>query len=222
MFQPARPSDRWSSVANCRATSKGSLNVVLMVPVRPRRSVTAASAPSTVKVSGRPTTSRSWMRPRCSRSRRPSARKKKSNRPRSAVRARCTNESNSIWLPDSGSDHTVVLLTPGKVRGEVNRLAVLAFSTRSSDAPALGDQLVGAQPVGVPVRDGGDDEFVGVRDALQRLQLLGDLIGVTDELRCGAVLHHARAARRSAVRRCRDPGRERRRRPARIEYTQWP
>jgi hypothetical protein len=34
--------------------------------------------------------------------------------PRSAVRAMCTNESNSIWLPDSGSDHTVVLLTPGK------------------------------------------------------------------------------------------------------------
>jgi len=35
MFHPARPSDRWSSVANCRATSKGSLNVVLMVPVSP-------------------------------------------------------------------------------------------------------------------------------------------------------------------------------------------
>ena len=29
-------------------------------------------------------------------------------------RARCTNESNSIWLPESGSDQTVVLLTPGK------------------------------------------------------------------------------------------------------------
>ena len=41
MFQPARPSDRWSSVANCLATSNGSLNVVLMVPARPSRSVTA-------------------------------------------------------------------------------------------------------------------------------------------------------------------------------------
>ena len=42
MFQPARPSDSWSSVANCLATSKGSLNVVLIVPVNPSRSVTAA------------------------------------------------------------------------------------------------------------------------------------------------------------------------------------
>ena len=35
------------------------LKVVLMVPVSPIRSVTPASAASTVKVSGRPTTSRS-------------------------------------------------------------------------------------------------------------------------------------------------------------------
>ena len=59
MFQPARPSDNWSRVANCLATSKGSLKVVLIVPVRPSRSVTAANAASTVNVSGRPTTSRS-------------------------------------------------------------------------------------------------------------------------------------------------------------------
>ena len=54
------------------------------------------------------------MRPRCSRRRRPSARKKKSNLPRSAVWARCTNDAKSVWLPDVGSLHTVVLLTPGK------------------------------------------------------------------------------------------------------------
>ena len=34
-FQAARPPDRWSSVANCRATSYGSLKVELIVPVRP-------------------------------------------------------------------------------------------------------------------------------------------------------------------------------------------
>ena len=29
-------------------------------------------------------------------------------------RAKWTNEANSMWLPDLGSLHTVVLLTPGK------------------------------------------------------------------------------------------------------------
>jgi hypothetical protein len=38
----------------------------------------------------------------------------KSNLPRSAVRAKCTNDPKSMWLPDAGSLHTVVLLTPGK------------------------------------------------------------------------------------------------------------
>ena len=33
---------------------------------------------------------------------------------RSAVWAKCANELNSMWLPDRGSLHTVVLLTPGK------------------------------------------------------------------------------------------------------------
>jgi hypothetical protein len=44
----------------------------------------------------------------------PSARKKKSNFARSAVRARCSKEAKSMWLPASGSLHTVVLFTPGK------------------------------------------------------------------------------------------------------------
>lgn len=85
-----------------------------MVPVRPKRSVTAARAASTVKVSGRPTTSKSYISPPCSRSRSPSARKRKSNLARSAVCAKWTNESKSMWLPAAGSLHTVVLLTPGK------------------------------------------------------------------------------------------------------------
>src|SRR5690242_1658713 len=54
------------------------------------------------------------MWPPCSRSRRPSARNRKSNFARSAVRAKCAKELNSMWLPASGSLHTVVLLTPGK------------------------------------------------------------------------------------------------------------
>lgn len=113
-FQAARPSLRWSRVASRRASSYGSLKVALTVAARPSRSVTAARALSTVRDSGRPTTSRSWMRPLCSRSRSPSARKKKSNLPRSAVRARCSKEENSIWLFERGSLQTVVLFTPGK------------------------------------------------------------------------------------------------------------
>ena len=49
-----------------------------------------------------------------------------------------------------------------------------------------------SQPVGMAVRNGGDDQLVGVGDALQRLELMGDLIGISDELRCGAVLHDCR------------------------------
>jgi hypothetical protein len=41
------PPERWSRLANWRATSYGSLNVELMVPARPRWSVTAASAART-------------------------------------------------------------------------------------------------------------------------------------------------------------------------------
>src|SRR5690348_769447 len=54
------------------------------------------------------------MSPFCSRSRSPSARNKKSNLARSAVRAKCAKELNSMWLPAAGSLHTVVLLTPGE------------------------------------------------------------------------------------------------------------
>src|ERR1700728_1361910 len=54
------------------------------------------------------------MRPFCSRNRSPSARNRKSNLARSAVRAKWANELNSMWLPDLGSLHTVVLFTPGK------------------------------------------------------------------------------------------------------------
>src|SRR5580693_9619186 len=46
----------------------------------------------------------------------------KSNLPRSAVWAKRANESNSMWLPAAGSLHTVVLFTPGEVRGQVNLL----------------------------------------------------------------------------------------------------
>src|SRR6476660_4212257 len=140
------------------------------------------------------------MRPRCSRSRSPSARKKKSNSPRSAVCARCTKESNSIWLPDSGSDHTVVLLTPGKWAARWIGLwsfpcltAMVLLSSAPSRcaviAPPLGQQLVAAQPVRMAVRDGRDDQLVGLGHALQGLQHRRDFIGVTDELCCGTVLY---------------------------------
>ena len=44
MFQPTRPSLRWSSEANCRARLYGSLYVVEEVPMTPIRSVAAADA----------------------------------------------------------------------------------------------------------------------------------------------------------------------------------
>ena len=110
-------------MANWRASSKGSLNVVFSVAARPIRSVTAASAASTVSESGRPTTSRSKIRPRCSRRRRPSARKKKSNLPRSAVWARCTNEAKSVWLPDVGIAPDRRVVDAREVGGEVDLLA---------------------------------------------------------------------------------------------------
>ena len=130
MFHAARPPERWSSDANCRATSHGSLNVVLMVPARPRCVVAAARVFRMVKVSGRPITSRSKMRPCCSRSRRPSARNRKSNSPRSAVLARCTNDSTSMWLSERGSLHTVVLLTPGKCAPRWTCLGWVRFDGR--------------------------------------------------------------------------------------------
>ncbi len=44
MFQPARPPEMWSRLANARARLYGSLNVVEAVAIRPSRSVTPAIA----------------------------------------------------------------------------------------------------------------------------------------------------------------------------------
>ena len=71
------------------------------------------------------------------------------------------------------------------------------------------------------VGDGRDDQLVGAGDPLQRLQPVGDLVGVTDELRCGAVLYHRQLLLRQrldfvGIRVGTAPS------PARIEYTQWP
>src|ERR1035441_4800846 len=52
----------------------------------------------------------------------------KSNLARSAVRARWANELNSIWLPERGSLHTVVLFTPGKCAARWICLSVLLRS----------------------------------------------------------------------------------------------
>ena len=106
-----------------------------MVPDSPIRSVTAARAASTVKVSGRPTTSRSWIWPRCSRRRSPSARKKKSNLARSAVWASCTKEENSMWLPGLGVAPHGGVVDAGEVHGQMDLLA--GRSSRSSGSPAV-------------------------------------------------------------------------------------
>src|SRR6202034_2044273 len=69
------------------------------------------------------------MRPFCSRNRSPSARNRKSNLARSAVRAKWANELNSMWLPDRGSLHTVVLFTPGKCAARCTCLSGLVMVT---------------------------------------------------------------------------------------------
>src|SRR3954462_4594974 len=90
------------------------------------------------------------MDPFCSRNRSPSARKRKSNFPRSAVCAKWTNELNSMWLPAAGSLHTVVLLTPGKCAARCTCLVMTALSdggvavggAREAEQPAQGARLV--------------------------------------------------------------------------------
>src|SRR5688572_2207474 len=78
------------------------------------------------------------MRPFCSRSRSPSARKRKSNFARSAVRAKCTNEENSMWLPAAGSLHTVVLLTPGKCAARWICLRGIGGASSGAERVAVG------------------------------------------------------------------------------------
>src|SRR5215213_4450608 len=90
------------------------------------------------------------MSPFCSRRRSPSARNRKSNFARSAVRAKCANEENSMWLPAAGSLQTVVLLTPGKwaarwicLRGmEAPSGGVAVRGTGESEQPPQGVGLV--------------------------------------------------------------------------------
>ena len=48
--------------------------------------------------------------------------------------------------------------------------------------PFLGEQLVRADPVGVIVGDGGDDQLVGVGGVPELLELVGDLARGADEL----------------------------------------
>ena len=71
------------------------------------------------------------------------------------------------------------------------------------------------------VCDGGDDEFVGVGDALQRFEFVGHLVGIADELRCGAVLHQLSCSSDSGAT-ASGSGYGMAPSPARIEYTQWP
>src|SRR5918998_5680678 len=78
------------------------------------------------------------MSPFCSRRRSPSARNRKSNFARSAVRAKCTNEENSMWLPAAGSLHTVVLLTPGKCAARWICLRARVMARPSGGGVAVG------------------------------------------------------------------------------------
>ena len=67
-----------------------------------------------LRVRAGPATSRACGRPRCSRSRSPSPRKKAANSPRSAVWAMRRNDSKSVCEPDSADFQMVPELTPWK------------------------------------------------------------------------------------------------------------
>src|SRR5919202_326748 len=83
------------------------------------------------------------MAPFCSRSRRPSARNRKSNFPRSAACAKRAKEENSMWLPAAGSLQTVVLLTPGKCAA---RWICLGMAGSSDGGVAVGGAAQAEQP----------------------------------------------------------------------------
>src|ERR1700722_20018382 len=53
---------------------------------------------------------------------------------------------------------------------------------RSAPLPLLGEKLVGADPVGMVVGDGGDDQLVGAGRLLELLELVGDLLRGAGEL----------------------------------------
>ena len=128
MFQPARPSDRWSRVANCLATSKGSLNVVLMVPVSPIRSVTPASAASTVKVSGRPDHVEVVDAAAVLAQPQPFGEEEEVEQPALGGAGEVHERVELDLAARRGIGPHRGVVDPGKVGGQMNRLAVLAFS----------------------------------------------------------------------------------------------
>ena len=115
------------------------------------------------------------MRPFISRSRRPSARKKKSNLPRSAVSARWTNDPKSIWLADRGSVQTVVQTGPNSAL----RLTTARYYTPSGRSVQAG----GIDP-DITVPQLSDEDYKDrprIREADLRRHLLAQA-GVDDKL----------------------------------------
>src|SRR5579872_5476800 len=76
----------------------------------------------------------------------------------------------------------------GFVRSAAGAIHVMAENRLTSPpGPLLGEQLIGADPVGVVVGDGGDDQFVGFGGVAEAFQLVDDLARVSDELRVDTV-----------------------------------
>jgi len=106
------------------------------------------------------------------------------------------DESNSTWLPEAGSDHTVVLFTPGKwaarwicLRSLPSRVMLAApIVWRAIRAKRSRRRAGGCR---------GDHRSSGAGDPLQRRQSLGDLLGVADETASRSGPRRRRAARRS-------------------------
>src|SRR5450756_1467258 len=59
---------------------------------------------------------------------------------------------------------------------------VFRLGPDSPAVPFLGEQPVGADPVGVVMGDGGDDQLVGAGRVPELLELVGDLASGADEL----------------------------------------
>src|SRR5947209_9456664 len=86
-----------------------------------------------------------------------------------------------VASPGPDADWVIVRLwtiRPGPLAGT---------SPISAPGPLLGEQLVGTDPVGVVVGDGGDDQLVGLGGVTEPFQLVRDLARGAGELGVGAV-----------------------------------
>src|SRR6195952_5343479 len=109
----------------------------------------------------------------------------KSNLARSAICAKRRKDSNSMWLPERGSLHTVVLLTPGKWAARwicLRGLLIFCVLGRCGSGggvpvgrPGQAEKAAqGSRPV---ARVGGAEQAATLQLGDERLRDLGEVVG---------------------------------------------